>query len=241
MSTHYGLARVLSKLGFCSRSQGEALVRAGQVSWDNVVQRNPEFPALLDASRIRVHDANMEARAACYVMLNKPRGLITTRADERGRDTVYRCLEGSQLPWLGAVGRLDRASEGLLLLSNDTVWAAGISEAKQAVLKRYHVQVDRILSDAQLEALRAGVEVDGERLSVRQLQVLRTGQKNSWLEIGLEEGRNRHIRRLLEAHEIAVLRLIRVAIGTLALGDLAKGAWRHLRPEEVDALRAKNR
>jgi len=140
------------------------------------------------------------------------------------------------LPWLGPVGRLDKASEGLLLLSNDSVWAARLTEPKHHVDKTYHVQIDAVPDTALLEALVHGVVEQGERLAARRATLLRRGEKNAWLEIVLDEGRNRHIRRLLAAHDIHVLRLIRVAIGPLALGELAKGQWRHLSEAEVRVL-----
>ncbi|HWU52255.1 MAG TPA: pseudouridine synthase, partial [Tahibacter sp.] len=128
--------------------------------------------------------------------------------------------------------------EGLLLLSNDTAWAAGITAPQTHRDKTYHVQIDRIPDAALLALLGNGVLDQGERLLARRVALLRAGEKNAWLEVVLDEGRNRHIRRLLDAHGIAVLRLIRVAIGGLALGDLAKGKWRRLTAAEVAALTA---
>jgi 23S rRNA pseudouridine2605 synthase len=169
-------------------------------------------------------------------MLNKPRGLTTTRCDEQGRDTVYRCLEGSDLPWLAPVGRLDRASEGLLLFSNDPAWAAALLSPAAEVDKTYHVQIDRPGDAALLTRIQAGATIAGEHLSCKALRVLRSGEQNCWLEIVLDEGRNRQIRRLLEAFGIKVLRLVRVAIGPIALGQLPKGQWRRLHDDEVSRL-----
>src|SRR3990167_2291119 len=132
-------------------------------------------------------------------MLNERGGLVTTTGEEQGRDTVYRCLEDAGLPWLAPVGRLDKASEGLLLFTNDPAWAARITDPAHGPDKTYHVQVDRVPDASLLEALRKGVEVDGEHLSARDARLLRAGERNAWLEIVLEEGRNRQIRRLLEA------------------------------------------
>ncbi len=202
------------------------------------VVRDPQHP-IAGSPSITVDGQPVAAARRVYVMFNKPRGLVVSAADERGRDTVYTALAATGLPWVGPVGRLDKASEGLLLLSNDTVWAAGITEPASHRHKTYHVQVDRILEESLLERLRAGIVDQGERLEARQVSLLRTGEKNAWLEIVLDEGRNRHIRRLLAAHDIGVLRLIRVAIGALALGDLAKGQWRHLEADEVRQLRAR--
>jgi len=170
-----------------------------------------------------------------YLALNKPRGLVTTASDERGRDTVYRCFDGAGLPWLAPVGRLDKASEGLLLFSNDPAWAARVTGAGGPD-KRYHVQVEGIPGVADLEGLTRGVDIDGERWRAKSAKLLRQGEKNAWLEIVLDEGRNRQIRRLLAAQGYAVLRLLRVAIGSLELGDLGKGAWRRLEAAEIAAL-----
>jgi 23S rRNA pseudouridine2605 synthase len=169
-------------------------------------------------------------------MLNKPRGYVTTASDERGRDTVYTLLDAAELPWLAPVGRLDKASEGLLLLTNDSAWAARITAPESHVEKTYHVQIDRLPDLALLASLKRGVEEDGERLLAQNVSELRRGEKNAWLEIVLDEGRNRQIRRLLAAHGVGVLRLVRVAIGPVALGTLAKGAFRALHAAEVTAL-----
>ena len=232
----YGLARVLSKLGVCSRSQAEQAVRAGRVQVDGRIVLDPERPTDAQRQRILFDGAPVGEARRIYIALNKPRGIVVSAADERGRDTVYDLLKDAGLPWLGPVGRLDKASEGLLLLSNDSAWAARLTEPRHHVDKTYHVQIDAVPAPALLEQLVRGVTDEGEQLSARRAVLLRAGEKNAWLEIVLDEGRNRHIRRLLAAHGIGVLRLIRVAIGALPLGELPKGQWRHLRPEEVAAL-----
>ncbi len=232
----HGVARVLSKLGLCSRSEAERRVRDGRVRVNGRIVRDPEFPVRHGVDRVELDRADADAAERVYLMLNKPRGLVTSTADERGRDTVYRCFDGAGLPWIAPVGRLDRASEGLLLFSNDPEWAAAITDPARGPSKTYHVQVDRIPDDALLTALQAGVDADGEWLSARSARLLRAGQRNAWLEIVLDEGRNRQIRRLLAAFDIAVLRLVRVAIGSLPLGELPKGGWRALSAAERDAL-----
>lgn len=234
----HGLARVLSKLGVCSRSQAEKAVREGRVTIDGRVVLDPERSADAARQRITLDGKPVAAARRVYIALNKPRGIMVSASDERGRDTVYDLLKDAGLPWLGPVGRLDKASEGLLLLTNDTVWAAGLTEPDYHIDKTYHVQIDTLPDDALLHRLHAGVLDEGERLSAKRATVLRSGEKNAWLEIVLDEGRNRQIRRLLAAHGIRVLRLVRVAIGRLALGDLPKGQWRHLDDVEVAALTA---
>jgi 23S rRNA pseudouridine2605 synthase len=178
----------------------------------------------------------LESAARVYIALNKPRGLVTTASDERGRDTVYSCIEGAGLPWLAPVGRLDQASEGLLLMSNDPAWAAAITDPDTGPDKTYHVQVDAIPDEAMLATLRAGIREPEGLLRAKAASVLRAGTRNAWLEIVLDEGRNRQIRRLLAAHGLGVLRLVRIAIGGVALGDLPKGAWRELTAGEVSGL-----
>lgn len=240
----YGIARVLSKRGVCSRTQAAEWVRAGRVSVGGRVVRDPEFPTAPDRDDIVIDGNAIAATAPVYLMLNKPRGLVTTASDERGRDTVYRCFDGATtssgvpLPWIAPVGRLDKASEGLLLFANDPQWAARITDPQTGPVKTYRVQIDRIPDADLLAALCRGIDDAGEQLSVVSATLLRAGEKNAWVEIALDEGRNRQIRRLLEAFDIATLRLIRVAIGGLALGDLPKGQWRALTAEDLERIRA---
>lgn len=234
-----GLARVLSKLGVCSRSRAGTLIRQARVSVDGRIARDPEEPTDPDTERITVDGVAVTRTPRVYIALNKPRGLIVSAADEHGRDTVYSLLDSAQLPWVAPVGRLDKASEGLLLFTNDPEWAAGITDPAHGLTKTYHVQVHPIPDDRSLEALVGGVLDAGERLAAVEARVLRSGQKNAWLEIVLDEGRNRQIRRLLDALGYEVLRLVRVAIGPLELGRLAKGQWRTLSDEEIDSLSAR--
>jgi 23S rRNA pseudouridine2605 synthase len=236
LTPSFGLARVLSKRGICSRSQGENLVREGRVRVDGRVIRDPEFP-IRGSEHIDLDGGSAEAAAPLYLLMNKPRGIVVSASDERGRDTVYSLLEGAGLPWLGPVGRLDKASEGLLLLSNDTVWAAGITDPATHVPKTYHVQVAGHPDDATIDAMLKGVVDEGESLRAGAATLLRQGEKNAWLEVTLDEGRNRHIRRLMQVLGFEVQRLVRVAIGELPLGELPKGQWRHLTDGEVTALR----
>jgi 23S rRNA pseudouridine2605 synthase len=231
-----GLARALSKLGYCSRSQAAELIRAGRVRLNGAVRRDPESPTNPETDRIDVDNAQIGAAKRVYIMLNKPRGLVTTTSDEKARDTVYSCLTDAALPWVAAVGRLDKASEGLLLLTNDSEWAARITAPESHVSKTYHVQVGVVADEALCRRMQRGVRVDGEMLRAKSASIIRTGEKNSWIEVVLDEGRNRQIRRLLDALGVETLRLVRVAIGPLRLGNLAKGKWRELSRDEVSAL-----
>jgi 23S rRNA pseudouridine2605 synthase len=209
----------------------------GRVAVDGRVVRDPERP-VAPGARIAIDGVPLQDTTPVHLALNKPRGLVTTASDEQGRDTVYRCFDGAGLPWIAPVGRLDKASEGLLLFCNDPAWAARITDPATGPDKTYHVQVDTIPDASLLAALVAGVGAgEGEgALRAKAATLLRTGTRNAWLEIVLDEGRNRHIRRLLEAFDIGVLRLVRTAIGDVALGDLAKGAWRPLTAAELSSF-----
>jgi len=232
----HGLARVLSKAGLCSRSEAARRVQEGRVSVDGRVVRDPEFPVLPARQQVRVDGVPLAPARRWYVALNKPRGLVTTVRDEQGRDTVYRCFDGAGLPWLAPVGRLDKASEGLLFFSNDPEWAARLTDPATGPLKTYRVQVDGLPDAAQLARMQEGIEDAGEHLAAHAVQVLRHGQRSAWLEVVLAEGRNRHIRRLLQVLGFEVLRLVRVAIGPVLLGELAKGQWRVLHESELALL-----
>jgi 23S rRNA pseudouridine2605 synthase len=231
-----GLARAISKLGYCSRSQALHLIRDGKVWLNGSIVRNPESPVRLGKDRIRVEGKQLAAAEKAYLMLNKPRGIVTTAADEKGRDTVYSLLP-ADLQRIAPVGRLDKASEGLLLFTNDSEWAGRITDPASHLDKTYHVQISVVADSQLIEALERGVEIPkGDFLKAKSAKLLRAGEKHSWLEIVLDEGKNRHIRRMLDALGVEVLRLIRVSIGPLQLGELAKAAHRRLRPEEKLAL-----
>jgi 23S rRNA pseudouridine2605 synthase len=230
-----GLARALSKLGHCSRSQAFALVRSGKVRLNGAYPRNPEAQVRLEVDRIEIDGTAVQEVARIYLMMNKPRGLVTTADDEKGRETVYSLLP-KDLAWIAPVGRLDKASEGLLLFTNDSEWAARITDPASHLDKTYHVQIDRVADAGLIGKLEGGVEVGGERLRAKRVRILRSGGKTSWLEIVLDEGKNRQIRRMLESCGVEVLRLVRVAIGELLLGDLRKGECRGLSAGEKNSL-----
>lgn len=232
----HGLARVLSRMGVCSRSEAQRRILGGRVCVNGVLARDPEQPADPVGDRIDMDGIAVQPARRMYVAVNKPRGLVSSVADERGRDTVYALFPAGALPWLAPVGRLDKASEGLLLMSNDPAWAARITDPATHVAKTYRVQVRGIPSVETLARMRAGIMDRGERLAALAVSVIGGGTRNAWLEITLDEGRNRHIRRMLAACGHAVLRLLRVAIGPVQLGDLPKGGWRLLKDAEVSAL-----
>lgn len=234
-----GLARALSKLGYCSRSQAAELIRGGRVRLNSKLRRDPETPVHLENDRIEVDGGPIEPQQTIYLVMNKPRGLLTTASDEKGRETVYSLLERSResLPWVAPVGRLDKASEGLLLLTNDSEWGARVAAPETHLKKTYHVQIGVVADEDLLRALAQGIRAkEGDFLKASRCRLLRAGEKNCWLEIVLDEGKNRQVRRMLEALGVEVLRLVRVAIGPLELGSLAKGNYRRLSAEEKQTL-----
>lgn len=231
------LPRALSKLGYCSRTQAEKLVAGGHVSVGG--HRVTDLSAWVDirTDRIEVDGKPVAAEAKVYLMLNKPRGLVTTRDDPEGRETVFSCLEDLDIPHVSPVGRLDKASEGLLLFTNDTVLAQRLLDPDSNIAKTYHVQTQGRPTEADLARMTAGILDDGELLKAAGVKVLREADKTCWLEFELSEGKNREIRRMLEALGFECLRLIRIAFAGLPLGDLEKGKVRVLTDAEVTALK----
>ncbi len=237
-SVSLGLARVLSKMGIASRTTAAVLIGAGRVSVNGQVLRNPEARINIVQDRIALDNILLSEIPKRYIAVNKPRGLVTTASDEQGRTTVYACLsEDDQRAWLAPVGRLDKASEGLIFFTNDTAWAQRILDPTSHLSKTYHVQVSRLFNEDDVAQLQRGVVLDDGILArAAQVRVLRSGQKNCWLEIVLHQGINRQIRRMLAVLNADVLRLIRVAIGTVALGMLPKGQSRPLTEAELKSL-----
>ena len=235
-SRRVGLARCLSKLGFCSRTQAVRLIHEGCVTLNGTVRRDPEIPVNLAGDKIAVSGVRLAAGSRLYLMLNKPRGLVTTTSDEQGRNTVYSCLP-EDLPWIAPVGRLDKASEGLLLFTNDSEWAARVLAPESHLDRTYHVQIAGAADPSFCKALIRGFQsADGYAFRMKQAHILRQGERNTWLEVVLDEGRNRHIRRMMEHMGREVLRLLRVSIGPLVLGDLHKGAFRPLTISEKESM-----
>lgn len=232
----HGLARELSKRGYCSRSEAWRLIQHGRVEVNARVCRHPEHAVDPIRDRITVDGQPVTAAPKAYFLFNKPRGLVTTSEDEQGRRTIFDHLRGFRLPRLIAVGRLDKASEGLLLLTNDTAWAAAVTDPRHRVQKIYHVQIDGMADAALCAALKQGAKEGPDWLAAEDAVVLRSGIKTAWLEITLEEGKNRHLRRLLGALGREVRRLVRIRIGSIALGSTAKGAVRPLLREEIESL-----
>ncbi len=243
------LARALSKLGLTSRSQAREWIEARRVSVDGRVVCDPDRRVDLDAVRLAVDGEPVAAGARVYLALHKPKGVVTTRADEHGRRTVYHALAASPLGsdvgggarWVSPVGRLDRESSGLLLLTNDTQWAARISDPRSAVTKTYHVRVQPRITPEHLTRLAAPVPLADDFNPPVAATVVRESPRGTWLEITLTEGKNREIRRMCARLGYRVDALVRIRIGPVALGELKPGEVRRLTPKEVAALRRSDR
>ncbi|MBC7537649.1 MAG: rRNA pseudouridine synthase [Bacteriovorax sp.] len=226
------LQRLISKRGIASRKEATQLILDGKVMVNGQICLEPTKgfdPRVV----IEISGQKIIHTKKSYLVLNKPKGLVVTRSDEKGRPTVYECLKNWEGPLLQAVGRLDLASEGLLLFTNDHQWSNLLMDPKTHVKKIYHVQVSPTPSPECLDKLSNGIFIEDKKTLPAQFQLIRSGEKNSWISVELHEGRNRQIRKMLESENIDVLRLIRVQIGKLELGELPKGEWRELNESDI--------
>ena len=231
------LDRVLSRSGLCSRTEAQAAIAAGRVQVNGRVVRDRD--AWVDAVRDKVlcDGAPLRAQKKEVWMLHKPVGVVTTARDERDRTTVYTLLP-KDLPWLAPVGRLDRDTSGLLLFTNDSDLANAITAPASKLGKTYEVRCSGALADAALAQLRTGVVLDDGPTQPARVARLAGDDTSTTLRLAITEGRNRQVRRMLEAVGSRVLALHRTTIGPLELGDLPDGAARSLTAGELEALRA---
>lgn len=228
------LERALSKLGLASRSEARRSIVAGQVRVDGRVVTDPGRPVVPERVRLEIAGAPGAPAAARYLLLDKPRGAVTTRSDPEGRTTVYDVV-GEAAQGLAPVGRLDRATTGLLLLTNDTKLAAWLTDPDRAIPRIYLVTVRGELGEEDRARLEAGVVDQDERLAARSAVVRKRSKRETHLVVTLSEGRHREIRRLCEAVGHEVIRLRRVAFGGLELGRSTPGHWRELSAGELRA------
>lgn len=228
------LERALSKLGLASRTEARALIRAGRVTVDGRPTTDPLAPVVPERIRLEIDGRPAERPRPVTILLHKPRGVVTTRSDPEGRRTVYDCLEGLDVHVV-PVGRLDAATTGLLLLTNDTRFADRVTDPRNEIPRVYLVTVRGELSDDTARSLEAGLEDDGEILSARSVAVRKRSKRETHLVVELTEGKNREIRRLMAAVGHEVTRLKRVSFGGLELGALQPGQWREVGEEELRA------
>lgn len=229
------LDRALSRLGFCSRTEAAAWIRAGRVRVNGRAQTDPEVWVDLHHDRITVDGKPLFEGRKRYLLLYKPKGYLTTWRDPQGRPTVYDLL-GKTRQWIFPVGRLDLDTSGLLLMTNDSEFAELITNPEYHVPKTYLVKASTVLSEEQLAALRQGVELKDGRTRPAEVIRLRDSGGRTFFEITITEGRNRQVRRMVEAVGSKVLKLVRTAIGPVRIGRLEIGRWRELEPAEVQAL-----
>jgi 23S rRNA pseudouridine2605 synthase len=231
------LERVLSKAGLGSRVEARSWVHAGRVKVNGKVTRNPDHWVDMKRDRVRFDDQPLVARERLYVLLYKPTGYLTTYKDPAGRPTVYD-LVADVGTFLSPVGRLDLDTSGLLLLTNDNQFAERVTNPDSHVAKTYLVKASTALTDAQLRQLSDGIELADGRTRPATVTRVRNSEKYTHFEITLTEGRNRQVRRMVEALGAKVLKLVRVKVGTIGIGSLPIGKWRMLTPKEVKALKA---
>ena len=229
------LDRVLSKAGAGSRTEARSWIGGGRVSVNGRVIRTPD--QWIDAARDRVllDGKPLQQVRRRYVLLYKPKGYLTTYRDPQGRPTVYDLLTGVN-EFVGTVGRLDLDSSGLLLLTNDNEMSEWLTNPDHHVAKRYLVKASTLLSEDQLHQLRTGVALSDGVTRPAEVKILRSSAKYSFIEIVLSEGRNRQVRRMLEAIGSKVLKLVRVSLGPITLENLRIGEWRDLSPSEIASL-----
>jgi 23S rRNA pseudouridine2605 synthase len=229
------LERVLSKAGLGSRAAARKWIGAGRVKVNGTLVQTPDRWVDLERDRVTLDDKAVRAPKKIYLLLYKPKGYITTRKDPGGRPTVYDLLQDVG-QWVVPVGRLDQDSSGLLLLTNDTAFAERVSNPENKVAKTYLVKASTLLSDEQLDRLGKGILLDDGPTQPAEVQRVRNSARSTFLEITIREGRNRQVRRMIEAIGSNVRKLVRTEIGGLRIGNLPIGKYRELTAAEVELI-----
>jgi len=230
------LERILSKAGIGSRSEARVWIAAGRVKVNGRVTRDPDQWIDMARDRVRFDNEPLQARGRVYVLLYKPAGYLTTYKDPQGRPTVYDLIDDVGT-FVSPVGRLDLDTSGLLLMTNDNQLAERVTNPASHVAKTYLVKASIVLTDEQLQQLREGIELSDGPTRQAVVKRLRDSAKYTHFEITLTEGRNRQVRRMVEALGAKVLKLVRVQIGPIAIGRLPIGKWRPLTHAEISALK----
>jgi pseudouridine synthase len=233
------IERLISKAGIGSRTDARTWIGAGRIRVNGKVIQNPDHWIDPARDRITLDGKPLRPAAKVYLLLYKPKGYLTTHTDPGGRPTVYGLVAGAGV-WLVPVGRLDLDTTGLLIMTNDTDFAERLTNPAYKVPKTYQVKCGGLLDDDQIQRLRQGVELTDGLTRPAIVDRLRDAGKNTHLEITITEGRNRQVRRMIEAVGSKVLKLTRVSIGPLRIGDLPIGKWRYLTAGELRVLRPSN-
>lgn len=235
------LQKILAAAGIASRREAEKLILAGRVRINDVVVTKLGTQADRGRDKITVDGRSVTfTEKKAYYLFHKPENVMVTRCDPQGRPTIYDYLKGIG-ERVNSVGRLDFDSEGLVLLTNDGDLHARLTHPRHEIPKVYHVKISEHLTEAELQRLGEGIDIGGYVTQSCKAKVFKKNPHNSWLEITLKEGKNRQVRRMIEALGHKVLRLVRVGIGRLRLGELKKGEWRPLSAGEIFELRALGR
>jgi 23S rRNA pseudouridine2605 synthase len=234
------LDRVLSRFGIASRTASLDIIRAGRLRVNGKVERDPERWVWPERDVVHLDGKRLRPVPRTYLLLYKPKGVITSHGDPDGRKTIYDLL-GASGPWVAPVGRLDKDTSGLLLLTNDTKFGHAVMSPESQIAKTYMAKISALMSDEVIAQLARGVEMKrGDWAQPKSVRRLEDRGKYTWLEIVLTEGRNREVRRMIEAVGFKVLKLVRTRIGSLTLEGLEVGKWRPLSLREIAALQRKS-
>lgn len=231
------LERVISKAGLGSRTDACGWIAAGRVKVNGKAIQDPGHWVDLERDRVTMDGKPVAAAEKSYLLLYKPKGYLTTARDPQGRPTVYQLLHGVS-QWVFPVGRLDLDTSGLLLMTNDSQFAERMTNPEFKVPKTYLVKSQTRLTSEQLDRLRQGVDLKDGPTRPAQVVWLRDAGNHTFFEITITEGRNRQVRRMLEAIESKVSKLVRIAIGPITIASLPIGRWRQLASAELHALQA---
>src|ERR1700682_4613051 len=229
------LERVLSKAGLGSRTEARKWIGAKRVKVNGKVIGTPDHWVDLERDTVALDGKPVRASKPIYLLLYKPKGYITTYKDPQGRPTVYDLIQDAG-QWVVPVGRLDQDTSGLLLLTNDTRFAEIVTNPDFKMPKTYLVKTSTPVSDEQIGQLQKGVILNDGPTKPAIVKRIRDSAKYSFIEIIIREGRNRQVRRMIEAIGSKVLKLVRTEIGGVRIGDLPIGTYRELLPEEVKLL-----
>jgi 23S rRNA pseudouridine2605 synthase len=234
------LERALSKLGLASRTESRALLRAGRVRVNGRIVSDPLKLVVPETLRLTIDEIPARRPESILIAFNKPRGVVTTRHDPDGRQTVYDFLKNVP-SHVVPVGRLDHASTGLLLFTNDTRLADWLTDPANRIVRRYLVTVRGEVADDAVKRLVQGIDDLGERLTATEIAIRKRSGRETHLIVDLVEGRNREIRRMFRALGREVTRLRRVAFAGIELGDLGPGQWRYVSTDQFPDSLPKNR
>jgi 23S rRNA pseudouridine2605 synthase len=230
------LERAISKAGLGSRTEARSWIGAGRVAVNGNVIQNPDKWVDLERDQITLDGKPIQPQKKIYLLLYKPKGYLTTYKDPEGRPTVYNLLPGID-QFVFPVGRLDQDTTGLLILTNDAALAEQITNPDFKVPKTYLVKTSSHLSEQAIQQLREGIELSDGRTKPAEVAHLRDTSSATFLEITITEGRNRQVRRMIEAAGSKVRKLVRTSIGPIQIEKLEIGKFRELTPAEINLLR----